>query len=124
MQEYCALTRRELSGFFLSLTGYVVIAAASFLIGFSFIVMLIRLGNDATPAPMTELFYNTPFFWVILLLTVPVITMRLFAQEKFSGTYETLMTTSVTDIQVVASKFSAAVLFYMVMWLPLLACIF
>jgi ABC-2 type transport system permease protein len=123
MQEYCTLTRRELSGFFLSLTGYIVIAAAAFLIGFSFIVMLIRLGNDATPMPMTELFYVTPFFWVILLLTVPVITMRLFAQEKFSGTYETLMTTPVTDVQVVAAKFTAAVLFYMVMWLPLLACI-
>jgi len=33
MQEYCTLTRRELSGFFLSLTGYIVIAAAAFLKG-------------------------------------------------------------------------------------------
>ena len=43
MQEYCTLTRRELSGFFLSLTGYIVIAAAAFLIGFSFIPVVIPL---------------------------------------------------------------------------------
>ena len=74
--------------------------------------------------PVTELFYATPFFWLILLLAAPVITMRLFAQEKFSGTFETLMTTPVSDLQVVLAKFTAALLFYLVMWLPLLACMF
>ena len=54
--------------------------------------------------PVTELFYITPFFWLILLLTTPVITMRLFALEKFSGTFETLMTTPVSDFQVVAGQ--------------------
>ena len=58
--------------------------------------------------PVTELFYITPFFWLILLLTTPVITMRLFALEKFTGTFETLMTTPVSDFQVVAAKFTAA----------------
>jgi ABC-2 type transport system permease protein len=73
--------------------------------------------------PVTELFYSTYLFWFILLLAVPVITMRLFAHEKFSGTFETLMTTPVSDVQVVAAKFTAALVFYMIMWLPLLACI-
>ena len=50
--------------------------------------------------------------------------MRLFSLEKFSGTFETLMTAPVTDLQVVLAKFSAALVFYMVMWLPLLACLF
>jgi len=50
--------------------------------------------------------------------------MRLFALEKFSGTFETLMTTPVSDAQILAAKFSAALVFYMVMWLPLLACLF
>jgi len=73
--------------------------------------------------PVTEMFYITPFFWFILLLTTPVITMRLFALEKFSGTYETLMTTPVSDLQVVLAKFIAALVFYLVMWLPLLGCL-
>jgi ABC-2 type transport system permease protein len=50
--------------------------------------------------------------------------MRLFALEKASGTFETLMTTPVSDIQVVAAKFAAAIIFYMVTWLPMLACLF
>jgi ABC-2 type transport system permease protein len=50
--------------------------------------------------------------------------MRLFAHEKYSGTFETLMTTPVNDMQVVASKFAAAIVFYMITWLPMLACLF
>jgi ABC-2 type transport system permease protein len=73
---------------------------------------------------VTELFYRTYFFWLIVLLATPVITMRLFAHEKYSGTYETLMTTPVSDLQVVGAKFTAAWLFYLVMWLPMIACLF
>src|SRR5690349_5709456 len=121
MGAYLTLTRRELAGYFLSLTGYVIMASALFLLGFSFVVLLVNLQQEPTPMPLTELFYVTPFFWFILLLSTPVITMRMFASEKFSGTFETLMTAPVTDLQVVLAKFSAALLFYGVMWLPLLA---
>ena len=124
MRTFWTLTRRELAGFFLSLSGYVIIAAALFLMGYSFVVILAKLQRP-TPMtmPVTELFYITPFFWLILLLTTPVITMRLFALEKFSGTFETLMTTPVSDFQVVAAKFTAALVFYFLMWLPLLGCL-
>ena len=43
MRAYWTLTRRELAGFFLSLTGYVIIAAALFLMGYSFVVILDKL---------------------------------------------------------------------------------
>jgi len=124
MKIYLTLLRRELAAFFFSATGYVIIAAVTFLIGLSFVVLINGLGNDSSPAPLTELFYQTLFFWLILLLGAPVITMRLFALEKYSGTFETLMTTPVSDLQVVAAKFTAAMFFYMVMWLPMLACLF
>ena len=122
MRAYWTLVRRELAAFFLSLGGYIIIAAALFMMGYSFVVILVKL-QKPTPMPVTELFYITPFFWLILLLTTPVITMRLFAQEKFSGTFETLMTTPVSDLQVVLAKFTAAMLFYVLMWLPLLGCL-
>lgn len=124
MQAYLTLTRRELAAFFVSWTGYVIIAAAAFLMGLSFVVLLVKLRLEATTMPVTELFYATPFFWLILLLAAPVITMRSFALEKFSGTFETLMTTPVRDAQVVLAKFTAALLFYLVMWTPLLGCMF
>jgi ABC-2 type transport system permease protein len=124
MQPYLTLTRRELGAYFLSMTGYIIIAAVTFLLGLSFVVLLVKLQQEATPIPVTELFYVTQFFWLILLLATPVITMRLFAQEKFSGTFETLMTTPVSELEVVLAKFTAGLIFYILAWLPLLACLF
>ena len=63
MRAYWTLTRRELAGFFLSLGGYIIIAAALFLMGLSFVVILVKLQKQPTPMPVTELFYITPFFW-------------------------------------------------------------
>ena len=124
MQVFFTLTRRELATYFVSLTGYVIIAAATFLVGESFVVLLRNLGGTATSMPVTELFYRTNFFWLIVQLATPVITMRTFALEKYSGTYETLMTTPVSDLQVVAAKFMAGWIFYLLMWLPMIACLY
>jgi len=123
MQGYGTLLRRELAAYFTSVTGYVVIAVAAFLTGLSFVNLMIALQGEPMPVPVTELFYQTHYFWLILLLTAPVITMRLFALEKFAGTYETLLTTPVREGGVVAAKFTAAVVFYALMWLPLLGCL-
>jgi ABC-2 type transport system permease protein len=123
MRVLLTLVRRELSGYFLSLTGYVIIAAATFVNGFSFSLMLRQLREEPSPMPITEMYYVTPFFWIILLLAVPVITMRTFALERAAGTYETLMTSPVRDGTVVLAKFAGALLFYLVMWLPMLACV-
>jgi len=124
MHVYWTLVRRELGGYFNSILGYVIIASALFLMGLSFVVMVGNLRSEPMPVTLTELFFMTPFFWMIILLAAPVITMRLFAMERATGTYETLMTTPVGDLQIVAAKFSAAMMFYVVMWLPLLACLF
>jgi len=123
MRAYWTLTRRELSAHFYSWTGYVVIAVVLFLIGCSFVNLLKALNAEATDQPVTELFYGTYYFWLILLLAAPVITMRSFALEKYSGTFETLMTAPVSDLEVVLAKFSGSLFFFMLMWLPLLGCL-
>ena len=122
MNVFRVLVRRELSAFFQGPTGFIIVAAVLFLIGLGFIVVLSGLNGEATPMPVTQVFYGTYFFWVILLLIAPVITMRSFAMERSSGTYETLMTAPIGDWQVVLSKFTGALIFYMILWLPLLAC--
>ena len=124
MQVFFTLTRRELATYFVSITGYVIIAAATFLVGGNLVVLLRNLGGAPTPMPVTELFFSTLFFWVIVVLAAPVITMRTFALEKYSGTYENLMTTPVSDLQVVVAKFTAGWLFYLIMWLPMVACLY
>ena len=122
MQAYLTLTRRELGSFFYSWIGYVVITGAMFGTGWSFVALLERLQGEPTMMPLTEIFLDG-CFWLIVLFSAPIITMRLFSLEKFSGTFETLMTTPVSDWQVVWAKFTAALIFYMLMWLPLLGCI-
>ena len=124
MRSFLTLARRELAGYFLSLSGYIIIAATTFLVGQGFIVLINALRDEVSPLPVTELFFIGQSFWLIMILATPVITMRLFAQERYSGTFETLMTTPVRDLTVVAAKFFAALVFYMVMWLPMLACLF
>src|SRR3954462_7927403 len=98
MQGFRTLVRRELGSHFLSLTGYVVMATVLLLLGFSFVDVLSKLNGMPVDSPLTEIFYVTLYFWLILLLTTPVITMRTFALEKFTGPYETLMTTPVSDV--------------------------
>ena len=124
MQAYLTLTRRELGTFFVSMTGYVIIASAVFLVGLSLSEMLLQLRDSPTVTPFVELYFATAYFWLVILLVSPVITMRLFAQEKYSGTFETLMTTPVGDLQVVLAKFTSAMIVYMLIWLPLLGSFF
>ncbi len=120
MKIFWTLLRRELGTFFLSLTGYVIIAAVTLIVGSTFVMLIHNMGTKPFAMPVTQLFFNSFMFWLLVILVAPAITMRLFALEKASGTFETLMTTSVGDLQVVAAKFTAAVFFYMVTWLPTL----
>jgi len=122
MRVFLTLLRRELGTYFVSLTGYVTIAAVALLCGWSLWVLISSMGPTPFQLPVTEMFFQSPLFWFILLIANAVITMRLYAHEKYSGTYETLMTTPVGDLQVVAAKFFAAWLFFMITWLPFLAC--
>jgi ABC-2 type transport system permease protein len=124
MRIFLTLLRRELSAYFLAITGYVIIASVTLLIGASFCLLINNLGSQPFLMPVTELFFNSQLFWFVLILITPVITMRLFALEKASGTFETLMTTPVGDMEVVMAKFTAALIFYIMVWLPTLACLF
>ncbi|HAB18591.1 MAG TPA: ABC transporter permease [Verrucomicrobiota bacterium] len=124
MRVFFALVRRELGGAFNSLIGFVVMAVAALLTGISVVDLVTKLIDRPTDAPVTELFYQSAYFWVILLVVSPIITMRTFAAEKSSGTYEALMTTPVGDWQVVLAKFVGALVFFALTWLPLLAVLF
>lgn len=121
MSVFLALVRRELGVAFNSMTGYVVVAVTLLLTGFSLVDISSKLANAPDDRPVVETFYQSAYFWVILLVVSPVITMRTFAAEKSSGTYETLMTAPVGDTQVVLAKFTGALTFFALTWLPLLA---
>ena len=122
MTALLTLTRRELAGHFFSLRGYVIMAGVQLLLGASLLTVVYLLNGLAYDLPFTEKFPQTECFWLVLLMVAPVITMRSFAMERASGTYESLMTAPVGDWQVVLSKFAGALIFYMILWVPLLIC--
>lgn len=122
MRACLILLRRELGAYFVSWTGYVVIAAVLFLIGLGFVGLIEAINTEPIAVSVVELFFESHYFWLILLFAAPLITMRTFAREKATGTLETLMTAPVRDIDIILAKFGGAVVFYILMWLPLIGC--
>jgi ABC-type transport system involved in multi-copper enzyme maturation permease subunit len=59
-------------------------------------------------------------FWLVFLFIPPLLTMRLFAEERSSGTLEPLMTAPLRDWQIVLGKYLACLAFFVVLWLPTL----
>ncbi|HWN96687.1 MAG TPA: ABC transporter permease [Methylomirabilota bacterium] len=123
MRAWWTLVRREMGTYFISWTGYVIIGVVVFLLGLCFSLLLEAINGERQEMPVLELFQSSYYFWLILLLASPVITMRSFAHEKFTGTFETLMTTPVSDLQVVLAKFASAMIFYLLTWMPLFGCV-
>jgi ABC-2 type transport system permease protein len=120
MQKLTAILRRELIAYFSSPLAYIVMTAFLLMQGYVFYVIVSILNNPMTQAmtPLELFFGGSIFFWLFLLFVVPVITMRLVAEERRSGTLEVLLTSPVTEGLVIAGKFLAALVFYLALWLP------
>jgi ABC-2 type transport system permease protein len=117
-----ALFRKEISAFFSSLSGYVVIIV--FLVGNSLFMWIFK-GElnvlDSGHANLDSLFIMAP--WIFLFL-VPAITMRIFAEEKRTGTLELLLTQPLSEMQIVFAKYLAAVVLILFSLLPTLVYYF
>lgn len=120
MRKVVALVGRELGAYFSSPLAYVVMTAFLVYNGFWFWIIVSYLNRPETMAmaPLKLIFGGTVFFWLFLLFILPVITMRLLAEERRSGTLEVLLTSPVSETQVVLGKFVGAFLFYLALWLP------
>jgi ABC-2 type transport system permease protein len=117
-----SLFRREFSAYFLSPIAYVVLAVFLAITGHLFYLTLEQLtasGPEGIEFPM-QLMLGDERFWLVFLFIPPLLTMRLFAEERSSGTLEMLMTAPLHDWQVVLSKYLACLAFYVVLWLPTL----
>jgi ABC-2 type transport system permease protein len=110
------LFRKEVAGFFSSLTGYIVMIV--FLLANS-LIMWIMPGQwnllDSGYAGLDPLFVLSP--WLFLFL-VPAVTMRLFSEERKSGTIELLWSRPVGDGAVIYGKFLASVFLVLLALLP------
>jgi len=93
---------REFRSYFSSWLAYVVGTGFLGICGFIFYVILV----SSREAEMRWSFHNMA---VTLLFVCPLLTMRLLAEERRSGTMELLLTSPVTDLEVIIGKFLAAV---------------
>jgi ABC-2 type transport system permease protein len=112
------LLKKEISSFFSSLIGYIVIGV--FLLITSLFLWVFPgefnvLENGY--ASLDSLFTLAP--WVFLFL-MPAITMRMFADEKKSGTIEILFTKPFTDFQIILAKYLSGLLIGLFSLLPTL----
>jgi gliding motility-associated transport system permease protein len=129
MRNILAIAGKELRSYFHSPIAYLVTAVYAVLCGFFFysftatyVVQTFRLqamgGMGAPPMTLND-YVIRPLFEgvlsVVLLLLIPLITMRLYAEEKRSGTIELLLTSPLTDLQIILGKFLGALLLYTTM---------
>jgi ABC-2 type transport system permease protein len=101
MRTFAVLYRKEIAAFFSSPTAYVVIAVFLVIMGYSFTLKLFITHSQT----LVDLFFQ---MFVLILLTVPIITMRLVAEERKLGTLEVLLTSPVTEAKIILAKFAAS----------------
>ena len=106
MRQFLSITKRELISYFATPVAYVFITIFLLLSG----LFTFYLGNffEIGQASLGSFFEWHP--WLYLFL-VPAITMRLWSEEKKSGTIELLTTLPVSTLNIVLGKFMAAWLF-------------
>lgn len=117
-----AIFQRELRAYFLSPTAYVVLCFLLVANGIAF-SMILSILNDplAPPGRPLDFFFSGVFYWIVVITAAPLLTMRLVAEERRSGTFEMLLTAPVTEGQIVAGKYFASLVFYVFLWVPTLA---
>jgi ABC-2 type transport system permease protein len=119
-----AIAARELGAFVRSPVAWVVLVLFLVVQGFSFWAVLEVLADPKRPAPYGAVlrthFGGTFLHWSFLLFVVSALTMRLVAEERRTGTWETLCAAPVSDGEIVVGKWLGALGFYALLWLPTL----
>jgi ABC-2 type transport system permease protein len=122
-----AIAGRELRAYFASPIAYFVVGFFAFLFGWFFWSYLVVFAEQSMRVSqfgggtvnvnqqmIRPLLLNTS---VVVLFFLPMITMRTFSEEKRSGTFELLLTSPLTDAQIVLGKFLGALTLYALMLL-------
>ncbi|HTS47143.1 MAG TPA: ABC transporter permease [Bryobacteraceae bacterium] len=123
MRNIWIICRKELHGYFVSPVAYLLLTMFAIIFGFFYwtsvgyfnmVGLESQMRGQSFPMSVNEyvirpLLSNVS---VIGLFFIPMITMRLFAEEKRTGTIELLATSPIRDIEVILGKWFAAVLLY------------
>jgi len=127
MRNVLAIAHKELKSYFSSPIAYIVLGFWALLYGYFFVAILqffvrqsMQMGQFSQgPQAMNinqqlirPLVQNVT---ILVLFLMPMVTMRTYSEEKRSGTIELLLTSPVTDWQIILGKFLGAMLLYATM---------
>ncbi len=126
MGNVIAIAQKELKSYFASPIAYIVIGLWALLYGYFFVAILgffvrqsMQMMQMQGPQAMNvnqqlirPLLQNVT---ILVLFLMPMVTMRTYAEEKRSGTIELLLTSPITDFQIIMGKFLGAVALYVIM---------
>jgi ABC-2 type transport system permease protein len=126
MSNVLAIAHKELRAYFASPIAYIVIGFFALLFGWFYIGILDWFVRQGLQGQMgmgpTSMNVNQQMIrplilniTVVFLFLLPLITMRTYAEEKRSGTIELLLTSPLTDLEIVLGKFLGALGLYAVM---------
>src|SRR3974390_1364090 len=124
MSQILLICRKELKSYFASPIAYLLMAAFGLIFGYGTFTATrefvrfsfqMQFQGGGQPMNINEQIISPllNFAGTITLFLVPMITMRLFAEEKKSGTIELLLTSPVTDTQIILGKWLGAMLLYL-----------
>ncbi len=124
MTNIWIICRRELKSYFASPIAYLLMAFFGLIFGFGFFTAtrdFVRFSFQAQmmgrqmPMNVNEQVIRPllGFASTVALFLIPMITMRLFAEEKKTGTIELLMTSPVSDVQIILGKWLASMWLYL-----------
>jgi ABC-2 type transport system permease protein len=121
MRNTLAIAHKELRSYFTSPIGYIVIGFFALLYGYFYVTMLnyfvrqsmqmSQLGPGGSQAMSINEVMIRPLVQnvtILILFLMPMVTMRSYAEEKRSGTIELLLTSPLTDLQIILGKFLGA----------------
>ena len=123
MRNALAIANKEFRSYFASPIAYILIGLFALLFGYFFYLFLMMFvrqseqmmqfggggGTNVNQMMIRGLFQNTA---VIILFVMPMITMRTYSEEKRSGTIELLLTSPITDLEIIVGKFLGALALY------------
>ncbi|HEY8505220.1 MAG TPA: ABC transporter permease [Gemmataceae bacterium] len=121
--DLVVMTRRELASYFYSPIAYLVMLGFAVVGWFNYWYFVSVLAQSTLrfggmDEPIVEAFILQWWPVISIIFVVPAVTMRLFSEEKRTGTLEMLLTAPVSEWSVVLGKFLAAWVFFLLLWVP------
>ncbi|MGH9682138.1 MAG: ABC transporter permease [Candidatus Acidiferrales bacterium] len=136
MHSFYAIYRKEMRQYFVSPIAYVVIGVFLFLAALFFNLILSGVIQNAMQMEMESMRFGMPpeidmpgqvmraFFGLLstlILFIIPMLTMGLYSEERKRGTMELLMTSPISETEIVLGKFLASLSLFAIMLIPTLS---